>query len=277
MRLVRLDSPETLHLTSLFHRYWLVSGWPSSQCEVTGNAAPHHTSITPTKPLVCVFSPPSASCSYCVSLARGINFSNLLRSTIKHPATPSSLRTGSEGHRTRSSSPRTSNSTPAKLRSRESSPQVGSPLLRSAAAAAEDIPLENLSRSSTPVLGGKPIPIAVANAVNSAHQLRSSPKKNNSFDGGISVSSSPSTSILGTSSGGGGSPAGLGVISNSMGATSKVVVVSQETSFMGGPEEVVAVEVAVEQGEEGALGENDEQQQQTQHQAPRRKGTIETV
>lgn len=204
-----------------------------------------------------------------MSLACGINISNLLRSTIKHPATPSSLRTGSDAHRTRSSSPRTSNSTPGKLRSRESSPQVGSPLLRSAA---EDIPLENLSRSSTPVLGGKPIPIAVANAVNSAHQLRNSPKKNNSFDGGISVSSSPSTSILGTSGGGVGSPAaGLGVISNSMGAsTSKVVVVSQETSFMGGPEEVAA-----EEGEEGVQGENDEQQ--TQHQAPRRKGIIETV
>lgn len=132
--------------------------------------------------------------------------------------------------------------------------------------AAEDIPLENLSRSSTPVLGGKPIPIAVS--VNSAGPFRDSPKKNHSFDGGISVSSSPSTSILGSSAGMGVSPAVK---------TIAAVLVSQETSFMGGRDDKVAEEGEVG-GEEGAIAaEEVEQQQQQQPQGARRKGTIETV
>lgn len=130
----------------------------------------------------------------------------------------------------------------------------------------EDIPLENLSRSSTPVMGGKPIPIALSNiSANSGIQLRNSPKKNNSFDGGISVSSSPSTSILGNSIGQGGfSGGGSPVMRDSSMAAVKLAVVSQETSFMGGPEE------AEEQPQLKA--EEDEQPNQS-----RRKGTIETV
>lgn len=188
----------------------------------------------------------SVSLCCCSLLTR----SNLLRSTIRHPATPSSLRTSDSPNRTRSSSPRSaaSSATPGKLRSREGSPHVAVQQRSSS----EDIPLENLSRSSTPVLGGKPIPIAVSSTVNSGSQLRNSPRKHQSFDGGISVSSSPATSILGSSAGGG---AGGALAGHNLVTVAKEA--SQETSFMGGPEEE-RLEV--------------EQQQQE-----KRKGAIETV
>lgn len=158
------------------------------------------------------------------------------------------------------------------MRSREGSPQVNShqQQLGRNSNAAEDIPLENLSRSSTPVLGigsgsGRAIPINSGSPA-TVIQLRNSPRKNNSFDGGISVSSSPATSILGMSTAAVGSFSGspvLGIVSNSAAAAAEAAEVSQETSFMGGPEEVLVVD------EEGV--------EQLQAERRRRRGTIETV
>lgn len=134
----------------------------------------------------------------------------------------------------------------------------------------EDIPLENLSRSSTPVLG-KPIPIAFSATVNSAIQLRNnSPKKHHSFDGGISVSSSPATSVLGSSFGGGGGGGGVlsGGLSGGQLAPLGLAVAkeeSQETSFMCGPDDDII------KGEEAAEGGSKSTRES------KRKGAIETV
>lgn len=87
------------------------------------------------------------------------------------------------------------------------------------------------------------------------------------------MSSSPATSsILGSSyNGQGGSGSPVGILGVSSSAVGQVAVVSQETSFMGGPEgdeetEEVAQAVVVE----------DDGQQQQMNQS-KRKGTIETV
>lgn len=155
------------------------------------------------------------------------------------------------------------------MRSRDGSPQVVQQIR------AEDIPLENLSRSSTPVLGGKPNPIAISSTVNAALQLRNSPKRNSLFDnGGISVSSSPATSsILGSSyNGQGGSGSPVGILGVSSSAVGQVAVVSQETSFMGGPEG----DEETEEVAQAVVVEEDGQQQQQMNQS-KRKGTIETV
>lgn len=128
-------------------------------------------------------------------------------------------------------------------------------------AQSEDIPLENLSRSSTPTLGsGKAIPISKPLTI----QMRNSPKKNHSFDGGISVSSSPAATAAGFSA----SPMGSSSPAKQLQVVAPVAVVvesSQETSFMGGPEEEV-------QGVEEEV-END----QARGGGGGRKGMIETV
>lgn len=88
------------------------------------------------------------------------------------------------------------------------------------------------------------------------------------------MSSSPATSsILGSSyNGQGGSGSPVDILGVSSSAVGQVAVVSQETSFMGGPEE----DEETEEVAQAVVVEEDGQQQQQMNQS-KRKGTIETV